>query len=153
MRMLDANRFENQITIIDPDDTNMEGATVDSLTRHLSADLVVRPGDGDAAAHTILEAQASAVPCVVMKGTSAAERVSPASAAACDSLSDFIVHTASLVRHADRRKAMSAAARAHALTQRWVTGLMPFYATYRSLAQPSLGRKLIGVVGEDRVNA
>jgi glycosyltransferase involved in cell wall biosynthesis len=105
-----------------------------------SADVFIAPGDRDSAAHAVLEAQASGLPCVVMNDSSAGERVSPASALRCGSLVDMIVETAALVRDASRRVAMARAAREHALRQQWAPGLSSLFTGYRSVAQLSDSR-------------
>ena len=102
-----------------------------------SADLFVCPSATCSTNHAVLEAQAAGLPTAVMEEGSARERVSGLSAVLCRSSVDLIVETASLIRNAARRKAMSAAARENALRQRWSTGLAPVYAEYRSTGQLS----------------
>jgi len=106
-----------------------------------SGDLFVSPGEEGQTAHAVLEAQASGLPCLVMEGGSAAERVSEASAVVCGSTVEWIVGTASMLRDHVRRKERGRAAREHALRQDWVNGLSPLYAGYRLAADTSDARR------------
>ena len=99
-----------------------------------SADLFAWPSEASSTALAVLEAQASGLPVVLMERGSGRERVSDASAIACQSESDFIIATAGLVRTATRRRAMAHDARCHAIAQRWGDGLVPLIAEYHRAA-------------------
>jgi glycosyltransferase involved in cell wall biosynthesis len=120
-----------------------------------SADLFVSPSERESTHHAVLEAQASGLPVVAMGRGAGRERVADATALVCRSDADFIVHAATLVRTNARRAAMGLAARAHAIDQRWESGLAPLFAEYRiaSDTRRSVPRKLVGVVREHRINS
>ena len=108
-----------------------------------SADLFASPSETGSTNLALLEAQASGLPAVVMDHGSAHERTAQTGAVVCRADADFFVETAALIRNDARRRAMALAARQHALSQDWVTGLTSVYAEYRAAAQHSrVGRDL-----------
>ena len=100
-----------------------------------SGDLFVCPSEAASTNLTVLEAQASGLPAVVMEDGSAHERVAGSTAIVCRSEADFIVETAALVRTDSRRTAMGLASREYAMRQDWAAGLSAVYAEYRSAAE------------------
>ena len=106
-----------------------------------SADLFVCPSEAASTNLTVLEAQASGLPAVVLDRGSARERVAGPTAVVCRSQADFIVETAALVRTDARRNAMGLASRKYAIRQDWATGLSSVYAEYRSASEISRLRR------------
>ena len=106
-----------------------------------SADFFVCPSEACSTHHAVLEAQAAGLGVAVMEEGSARERLSESSGVVCRSSVDLIVETAGLIRTEARRKAMSAAAREHAIRQRWAAGLSSIYGEYRIAAQSSGARR------------
>jgi glycosyltransferase involved in cell wall biosynthesis len=107
-----------------------------------SADLFVSPSEMCSTNHAVLEAQASGVPALVMEHGSAGERISEYSGCVCRSTVDLIVETAALVRNDVRRRAMSGAAREHALQQVVNAAVAPLYTEYRvAAANSGVGRE------------
>jgi glycosyltransferase involved in cell wall biosynthesis len=102
-----------------------------------SADVFAFPSRTETAGNVVLEAQACGLPVVVCDEGGPRENVWPMQTAlvadARDNVS-FASAVAQLVRHRDRRREMSAAARCLGLTRDWPTALEPLFATYRELA-------------------
>jgi glycosyltransferase involved in cell wall biosynthesis len=106
-----------------------------------SADVYVCPNQASSSNLTVLQAQASGLPVIVMERGSARERIADTSAIVCRGYADFIVETAALVRTDARRRAMSVAAREFAMRQEWAPGLTSIYAEYRAAAEISRVRR------------
>jgi glycosyltransferase involved in cell wall biosynthesis len=98
-----------------------------------SADLFLFPSDTDAAGNVVLEAQASGLPVLVSSRGGPREYIRPDESGIVCPAGDaerFGHIAATLLRNPQRRRTMSEAARAHALTLRWETALAPLYQVY-----------------------
>jgi glycosyltransferase involved in cell wall biosynthesis len=107
-----------------------------------SADLFLLPDPHDVTGEGVLDAQASGLPALVPTLSGAEEYVhlGDAGAVATAGNAEAFAEAASLIlRDAERRQCMAAAARARALALRWEASLAPLYSTYVRMA--TVGRQ------------
>jgi glycosyltransferase involved in cell wall biosynthesis len=102
-----------------------------------SADLFLFPSDTDAAGNVVLEAQASGLPVLVSSRGGPREYMRPDQTGVVCPAGEperYGHAAATLLRHSARRRTMSEAARAHALTLGWDAALAPLYRAYLDVA-------------------
>lgn len=102
-----------------------------------SSDLFLFPSETDSAGNVVLEAQASGIPVLVSDRGGPKEYIRPNQTGCVCFAGDaegFACHGASLLHEVRRRRQMSDAARAHALTLGWDAALQPLYQVYTEVA-------------------
>lgn len=106
-----------------------------------SADAFIFPSATDTLGNVVLEALASGLPAIVTDQGGPRSHVRPGETGfvcPADSVEAFADATTVLARDPALRRAMSAHARAYALTQSWIASLKPLHDGWRS-AMPSSG--------------
>lgn len=102
-----------------------------------SSDLFLFPSETDSAGNVVLEAQASGIPALVSDRGGPKEYIKPNHTGYVCFAGDaegFACHGANLLHEVRRRRQMSDAARAYALTLRWDVAVQPLYQVYAEVA-------------------